>query len=251
LEQLIAERKINIPFVQKSCKAGYDGKGVHVVKDVDDLQFLLEGECVIEDLVDIEKELAVIVARDHEENMMCFPPVEMEFHPARNLVEFLISPADISSELKKRAEQIAMNTIDAFTITGILAVEMFLTKRGDILINEVAPRAHNSGHHTIESIFTSQYEQLLRCIFDIPLGSTKQRSVAVMVNILGEPHYNGEAKYLGMKECLQKEGVYVHLYGKKITKPFRKMGHVTIIEDTISRAKEKAVFIKQTLKVIA
>ncbi len=251
LQELIEEEKINFPFVQKSCKAGYDGKGVQIIRGANDLQVLFEDASVIEDLVDIEKELSVIVARDKNGNTNCFPVVEMEFHPTANLVEFLSAPAQITKEQNDLAELIAKNTIQAFDTTGILAVELFLTKSGEILINEVAPRPHNSGHHTIEANYTSQYEQLLRCIFDLPLGSTKLRSNAVMVNLLGEENYTGEAIYEGMDACLALEGVYMHLYGKKITKPFRKMGHVTIIGDDMLRVKEKAKFVKEKLKVIS
>lgn len=251
LTELIEEEKINFPFVQKSCKAGYDGKGVQIIRGRNDMSCLFDDASVIEDLVDIEKELSVIVARDGDGNTHCFPAVEMEFHPTANLVEFLSAPAAISADQIRQAESIAINTINAFDITGILAVELFLTKGGEILINEVAPRPHNSGHHTIEANYTSQYQQLLRCIFDLPLGSTELRSPAVMVNLLGEENHNGEAVYQGLNDCLSKEGVYVHLYGKKITKPFRKMGHVTIIGNDMKEAKEKAKFVKGTLKVIS
>ncbi|MFI5173015.1 MAG: 5-(carboxyamino)imidazole ribonucleotide synthase [Chitinophagales bacterium] len=251
LIELIHEKKILFPFVQKSCKAGYDGKGVSIIRSESDLDKLLDGECVIEDIIDFEKELAIIVARNKDGNTICFPPVEMEFHPEANLVEFLFAPAHINNSIEAKAETIAMDCISAFGMTGILAVEMFLTKDGEILINEVAPRAHNSGHHTIEANFTSQYEQLLRTIFDIPLGSTAMRGNAIMVNILGEDGFTGEAKYEGLKECLKEEGLYVHLYGKKITKPFRKMGHVTIIGEDESLMREKADMVKKKLKVIS
>lgn len=248
---LVNEGKINLPFVQKTCKAGYDGKGVQIIRKAEDIEKLLHGASVIEDLIDFEKELAVIVARDHQGNTTVYPAVEMEFHPTANLVEFLSAPAHISEKHAYMAELIATQTITAFNIVGILAVEMFLTKDGEVLINEVAPRPHNSGHHTIEANFTSQYEQLLRCIFDLPLGSTALRSPAVMVNLLGEDGFTGNAIYQGLPECLDHEGVYVHLYGKKITKPFRKMGHVTIINSELNTAKELARFVKDNLKVIA
>lgn len=251
LQELIREEKINFPFVQKNCKAGYDGKGVQIIRSETDMHLLFDDASVIEDLVEIEKELSVIVARDKNGNTNCFPVVEMEFHPTANLVEFLSAPAQITNAQNDLAGLIAKNTIHAFNITGILAVELFLTKSGEILINEVAPRPHNSGHHTIEANYTSQYEQLLRCIFDLPLGSTQLRSPAVMVNLLGEENYTGEAIYEGMDTCLALEGVYVHLYGKKITKPFRKMGHVTIIGDDLNQAKEKAKFVKEKFKVIS
>lgn len=251
IESLVQEGKINLPFVQKTCKAGYDGKGVQVIKTKEDLIRLMEGESVIEDLVEIETEIAVIVARDMHGNTRCFPPVEMEFHPTANLVEFLSAPANISHEHWKKAEDIAVKTMEAFQLVGVLAVEMFITKSGEVLVNEVAPRPHNSGHHTIEANYTSQYAQLLRCIFHFPLGSTRMRSNAVMVNLLGEANYSGSAVYSGLQECMEKEGVYVHLYGKKITKPFRKMGHITVIHNNMDTAKEIAQFVKQNLKVIA
>ena len=242
---------ITYPFVQKSCTAGYDGKGVAVIRNANDLPKLLEGACVIEQLIDFEKELAVIVARDVDGKTTCFPAVEMEFHPVANLVEFLLAPAIISVQAAAKAQKIAEDCITAFGLTGILAVEMFLTKSGEILINEVAPRPHNSGHHTIEANYVSQYEQLLRTIFEIPMGDTTPRDHGVMVNILGEDGYTGEALYEGLKECLAIPGVFVHLYGKKITKPFRKMGHVTIVGKDANAIKATAKLVKEQLKVIA
>ena len=247
----ITEGTIKYPFVQKSNTAGYDGKGVAVIRNAADLPKLLEGACVIEQLIDFEKELAVIVARDAQGNTTCFPAVEMEFHPVANLVEFLLAPANISEAAAKKAVTVAEQCITAYGLTGILAVEMFLTKEGAILINEVAPRPHNSGHHTIEANFVSQYEQLLRTIFEIPMGDTTARDHGVMVNILGEDGYSGEALYQGLKECLAVSGVFVHLYGKKTTKPFRKMGHVTIVGSDAQKIKSTAQFVKDTLKVIA
>lgn len=251
LIELIKEEKIIFPFVQKSCRSGYDGKGVAIIKTENDLYKLLEGECVIEDIVDFEKELAVIVARGSDGKIICFPPVEMEFHPEANLVEFLLAPANINKEIEEKAYSVAEDCINAFGGTGILAVEMFLTRQGVILINEVAPRPHNSGHHTIEANYTSQYQQLLRTIFNLPLGSTVIRGKSVMVNILGEDGYTGEAKYEGLNDCLKVEGLYIHLYGKKITKPFRKMGHVTIIGDDEMVLREKAKMVKEKLKIKA
>ncbi|MEZ5013263.1 MAG: 5-(carboxyamino)imidazole ribonucleotide synthase [Chitinophagales bacterium] len=251
LRELISEQKLNFPFVQKSCTAGYDGKGVKIVRGPQDAKDLLEGEHLVEDLVDVEKELAVIVARNADGDTMSYPPVEMEFHPEANLVEFLLAPAHVSDTVAAEATRIAIKTIEAFQMEGILAVEMFLTKKGEILVNEVAPRPHNSGHHTIEANYTSQYQQLLRCIFGIPLGSTATRTVAVMVNILGAEGYTGDAQYAGLQACLQQEGVYVHLYGKKKTKPFRKMGHATIVHQDAKKARALAAVIKDTIKVIS
>ena len=251
IRQAVASGTRTLPFVQKSCTAGYDGKGVQVVRTKDDLDKLLPGASLAEELIPFEKELAVIVARSTNGDTKAFPAVEMEFHPTANLVEFLLSPAHINSELEQKAQQLAVRTIEAMNLYGVLAVEMFLTADGDILVNEVAPRPHNSGHHTIEANITSQYQQLLRSIFGLPLGSTALTTTSMMVNLLGEDDYTGEAIYEGLPECLAIEGVYVHLYGKKITKPFRKMGHVTIVDSDAAKAREKANFVKDNLKIKA
>ena len=251
IRQAVASGTRTLPFVQKSCTAGYDGKGVQVVRTKDDLDKLLPGASLAEELIPFEKELAVIVARSTNGDTKAFPAVEMEFHPTANLVEFLLSPAHINSELEQKAQQLAVRTIEAMNLYGVLAVEMFLTADGDILVNEVAPRPHNSGHHTIEANITSQYQQLLRSIFGLPLGSTALTTTSMMVNLLGEDGYTGEAIYEGLPECLAIEGVYVHLYGKKITKPFRKMGHVTIVDSDAAKAREKANFVKDNLKIKA
>ncbi|HQU76424.1 MAG TPA: 5-(carboxyamino)imidazole ribonucleotide synthase [Chitinophagales bacterium] len=251
IRQAVASGTRTLPFVQKSCTAGYDGKGVQVVRTKDDLDKLLPSASLAEELIPFEKELAVIVARSTNGDTIAFPAVEMEFHPTANLVEFLLSPAHINSELEQKAQQLAVRTIEAMNLYGVLAVEMFLTADGDILVNEVAPRPHNSGHHTIEANITSQYQQLLRSIFGLPLGSTALSTTSMMVNLLGEDGYTGEAIYEGLPECLAMEGVYVHLYGKKITKPFRKMGHVTIVDSDAAKAREKANFVKDNLKIKA
>ena len=251
IRQAVASGTRTLPFVQKSCTAGYDGKGVQVVRTKDDLDKLLPSASLAEELIPFEKELAVIVARSTNGDTIAFPAVEMEFHPTANLVEFLLSPAHINSELEQKAQQLAVRTIEAMNLYGVLAVEMFLTADGDILVNEVAPRPHNSGHHTIEANITSQYQQLLRSIFGFPLGSTALTTTSMMVNLLGEDGYTGEAIYEGLPECLAIEGVYVHLYGKKITKPFRKMGHVTIVDSDAAKAREKANFVKDNLKIKA
>ena len=251
IRQAVASGTRTLPFVQKSCTAGYDGKGVQVVRTKDDLDKLLPSASLAEELIPFEKELAVIVARSTNGDTIAFPAVEMEFHPTANLVEFLLSPAHINSELEQKAQQLAVRTIEAMNLYGVLAVEMFLTADGDILVNEVAPRPHNSGHHTIEANITSQYQQLLRSIFGLPLGSTALSTTSMMVNLLGEDGYTGEAIYEGLPECLAMEGVYVHLYGKKITKPFRKMGHVTIVDIDTAKAREKANFVKDNLKIKA
>lgn len=238
------------PFVQKLCSAGYDGKGVMIIRKKEDLIRLLNGESIIEDLIDIHKEIAVIVARNAIGEIVAYPPVEMIFNPSANLVEYLICPAQINPEIAKDAYDLAIAVISAFEITGILAVEMFLAKDNKIYINEVAPRPHNSGHQTIESAYTSQYEQHLRAILGLPLGSTKLVSPSIMLNLLGESGYIGVPCYIGLQECMKIEGANIHLYGKKETRPYRKMGHVTIIDSDIESAKEKARTIQQTLKII-
>ncbi len=240
-----------IPFVQKIRNGGYDGKGVSIIRSKDDLNNLLDGASVVEDLVDVDKEISAIVARNERGEVKCHPTVEMEFNSQANLVEKLICPSTLSAEIENEAEDIAIKIITELNLYGLLAVEMFVDKNSKIWVNEIAPRPHNSGHHTIESAITSQFEQLLRAIFNLPLGSTKLKMPAVMINLLGEPEYEGKVRYEGLSECMEIEGVKIHLYGKKTTKPFRKMGHVTILAPTVDEAKSKADFVKQKLKVVS
>ena len=240
------------PFVQKSRTAGYDGKGVAVIQSAADLDKVLAGPCLTEELVEIEKELAVIVARNPSGEIAAFPAVEMEFNPVANLVEFLLCPAQVEEAVAKKAEQLARSVIEQFDLCGLLAVELFLTKSGDILINEVAPRPHNSGHHTIDSCYTSQFEQHLRAILDLPLGSTRMKTpVGIMVNLLGAPGHTGAARYEGLDACLAMECVYLHLYGKSDTRPYRKMGHATIVGDEVDATREKARRVMETLRITA
>lgn len=247
----LASADLNFPFIQKLRKDGYDGKGVMKINHPKDLEQAFDAPCLAEQLIDFEKEIAVIVARNADGEMKTFPMVEMDFNPQANLVEFLISPSTYPFEIQQKAEEIAKNIAAGLSIVGILAVEMFLTKDHQILVNELAPRPHNSGHQTIEGNYTSQFEQHLRAIFNLPLGDTRSITNAIMVNLLGENGYEGIAEYEGLEEILEKDGVYVHLYGKKYTKPFRKMGHVTIIDEDRSKAIEKARFVKEKLKVKA
>ncbi len=249
-EQLI-EANISFPFIQKLRKDGYDGKGVKKIANATDLEEAFEQPSLAENLVDFEKEIAIIVARNEDGEIKTFPMVEMDFNPEANLVEFLISPSTYSFEIQQRAEEIAKNIISGLSMVGILAVEMFLTKDNQILVNELAPRPHNSGHQTIEGNYTSQFEQHIRAIFNLPLGSTKAIANAIMLNLLGEAGHDGVAEYEGLEDILKHEGVYVHLYGKKYTKPFRKMGHITIVDEDRQKAIEKAQFIKETIKVKA
>lgn len=240
---------IKAPFVQKLRKGGYDGRGIAVINKADELTFLLDGSSVIEEKIDIYKEISVIAARNKKGQIKCFPVVEMIFDPKENLVDMLLCPALINEKTARIANEIASEIIEALQMEGLLAVEFFIDTAENVLVNEMAPRPHNSGHHTIESIITSQFEQHLRAIFNLPLGSTKLKLPSVMVNILGEEGYAGPVKYEGLTECMAIEGVKIHLYGKVITKPYRKMGHVTILSDTIEDALRKAKQVKQLIKV--
>ncbi len=240
-----------LPAVQKLGKAGYDGRGVQVIKTKADFDKGFDAPGLLESFVDFEKEISVIVARNKAGEMQHFPVVELVFHPEHNLVEYLFAPAQVSREIEQKAINTAKEVIEKLDMIGLLAVEMFVTKQGEVLVNEVAPRTHNSGHHTIEANITSQFEQHLRAILNMPLGATTTKIPAAMVNLLGEDGYTGLARYEGLEKVLATEGVKVHLYGKKLTKPFRKMGHVTIIDEDMGRLKEKARFVKENLKVIA
>ncbi|HEY1007602.1 MAG TPA: ATP-grasp domain-containing protein, partial [Sphingobacteriaceae bacterium] len=238
------------PYIQKLRKDGYDGRGVMKITSEADLENAFNAPSLIEEMIDFEKEISVIVARNENGAVKAFPLVEMEFNPQANLVEFLISPSTLPAEIQEKAGKLAVKVAEDLRITGLLAVEMFLTRDGEILVNEVAPRPHNSGHQSIEGNYTSQFEQHLRAIFNLPLGDTRAIQHAVMINLLGEPGYEGPAEYEGLTEVMKLDGVYIHLYGKKITKPFRKMGHVTIVDEDREKAVEKARFVQQTLKVI-
>lgn len=247
----MANSPFHFPYILKLRKDGYDGKGVMKINSAADLDKAFDAPCIIEKLVDFEKEVAVIVARNANGDMKTFPMVEMEFNPEANLVEFLISPSTFAESLQQKAENIAKNIASAMNITGILAVEMFVCKDGELLVNEVAPRPHNSGHQTIEGNYVSQFEQHLRSIYNLPLGDTSSITNAIMINLLGEKGFEGVAKYENLEKILSIDGVYVHLYGKKYTKPFRKMGHVTIVDIDREKAIEKARYVQKTLKVIA
>lgn len=239
------------PYILKQRRDGYDGKGVMKMNTIADIDHAFDSPSLIEELIDFDKEIAVIVSRNANGDMRTFPMVEMEFNPEVNLVEFLISPSTYPEELQQAAEKIALNIAAALNITGILAVEMFVTKDGQILVNELAPRPHNSGHQTIEGNYVSQFEQHLRAIFNLPLGDTRSITNAVMINVLGEKGHDGLAKYSGLEKIMAIDGVYIHLYGKKYTKPFRKMGHVTIVDQNREKAIEKARYIQNTLKVVS
>lgn len=240
-----------LPAVNKLGKDGYDGRGVQVLKTQNDLEKAFDAPGLLEKLIDFEREIAVTVARNESGELVVYPAVECAFHPTANLVEFLFAPAEISSEIELKAQEIAKDVITKLGMVGILAVEMFVTKDGELLVNEVAPRPHNSGHHSIEANYTSQFEQHLRSVLNWPLGNTELRCPAVMINLLGEDGFTGPVLVEGKDEALAQKGVYIHLYGKKTTKPFRKMGHVTIISDEIEGLKEKAQKIKDLIKIKA
>ena len=240
-----------LPAFHKLGKDGYDGRGVQRLTSADDLDKAFDKPGLLEKAVLFEKELAVIVARNANGELETFPTVEMVFHPEHNLVEYLFAPAEISGEVNAKAQEIARKTAEAFQIVGLLAVELFLTHEGEVLINEVAPRPHNSGHHTIRANATSQYEQHWRAILNLPLGSTHAYGPSAMVNLLGEDGYEGPAVYEGMEKLLATPEVFPFLYWKAITKPFRKMGHITIMDTDITSLKAKADFVRHNIKVIS
>jgi 5-(carboxyamino)imidazole ribonucleotide synthase len=247
----LKDANLSFPFIQKLRRDGYDGKGVKKISTVDDLENAFDEQHITEDLIDFEKEIAVIVARNENGDVATFPMVEMDFNPQANLVEFLIAPSSYHFDIQQRAENIAKEIANSLKIVGILAVELFLTKDHQILVNELAPRPHNSGHQSIEGNYTSQFAQHLRAIFNLPLGDTSSISNAIMINLLGEEGFEGIAEYEGLSAILKLDGVYVHLYGKKYTKPFRKMGHITILDDNREKAIAKAKFVKENIKVKA
>ena len=242
---------LHFPFVWKAAQFGYDGNGVKIIRSYNDLNGLPNGECIAETLIPFKKELAVIVARNVKGDLAVYPVVEMEFHPEANQVEYVICPARISKTIATKAELVALRVSQAFNHVGLMAVELFLTEDDDILINEVAPRPHNSGHQTIEASYTSQFEQHIRAILDLPLGKTDSKVGGIMVNLVGAEDYTGDVVYENIEEIMSMEGVTPHIYGKKQTRPFRKMGHVTIVNEDLDKAREIAEKVKNTIKVIS
>lgn len=240
-----------LPAFHKLGRDGYDGRGVQRIASVADVGKAFDAPGVLEKAVDFDKELAVIVARNERGDVQTFPTVEMVFHPELNLVDYLFAPADISADINQKAQDIARRTADAFGIVGLLAVELFLDKNGNVLINEVAPRPHNSGHHTIRANVTSQFEQHWRAILNYPLGDTEVYQPAAMVNLLGEDGYTGPAVYEGLENLLAVSGVFPFFYGKAITKPFRKMGHVTVMDQSLEALREKVEGVKSSIRVIS
>jgi len=247
----VAAQKASLPFVNKLATEGYDGRGVQVIRTEADLEKAFDKHGFVEQLIDFDKEIAVIAARNEAGEITTYPTVEMVFHPEHNLVEYLFSPATISAAIEEKAQNIAREVIEKLDMVGLLAIEMFVTQEGGVLVNEVAPRTHNSGHQSIEGNTTSQFEQHLRAILNLPLGATDIIRPTAMVNLLGEAGFTGDALYEGMDTILATAGVHIHLYGKKVTKPFRKMGHVTIADSNIEGLKEKVNFVKAQLKIKA
>ena len=251
LKKAINELQLTLPFVWKSARFGYDGNGVKIVRQLTDLNLLPNNQCIAESLVPFKKELAVIVARNAKGQVRTYPVVEMEFHPEANQVEYVLCPARIEEAVAQKARTIAIQVAQAFEVVGLLAVELFQTENDEILVNEVAPRPHNSGHYSIEAAYTNQFEQHLRAILNLPLGSTESKVAGVMVNLVGAEGYQGKVVYENIEQIMAMEGVTPHIYGKKETRPFRKMGHVTIVNPNINKARQIAEQVKNTIRVIA
>ncbi len=241
----------SFPLVQKTRTGGYDGKGVVILNSPADLVKVLPGPSLVEELVDFTKELAIIIARTATGETACYPVVEMVFDDNTNICDIVAVPAQIEAATAAQAKQVALQAITALDGVGIFGVEMFLTRDGQVLVNEIAPRPHNSGHYTIEACLTSQFEQLLRVISGLPLGSTQLLKPAVMLNLLGEAGYQGQPIIEGLSQVLAIEGLSFHFYGKTLTQPYRKMGHLTILDDEVERALNKLNTIKNILKITA
>jgi len=251
LKQSYENKSITFPFVWKAARFGYDGNGVKVVRNIEDLNSLPNEECITEELIPFKNELAVIVARNEDGETKTYPVVEMEFHPEANQVEYVICPARIDSKIAKKAREVALKVVNDLDFIGLLAVEMFQTKEDEILVNEVAPRPHNSGHYSIEASYTNQFEQHLRSVLNLPLGSTTSKVAGIMVNLVGEEGFSGQVIYQNIEKIIKIEGVTPHIYGKKETRPFRKMGHVTIVNSDIDVARKIAQKVKETIRVIS
>ena len=251
IEDSIANGGLELPFVWKSAQFGYDGQGVKVIRSIDDLENLPNVECIAEEMVNFKNELAVIVARSTTGEVKTYPVVEMEFHPEANQVEYVICPARIDEEVAKKAQEVALKVSENIQHVGLLAVELFQTQDDQILVNEVAPRPHNSGHYSIEASYTNQFEQHIRAILGLPLGNTESKVAGIMVNLVGAEGHTGDVVYENMEEALKLAGVTPHIYGKKQTRPFRKMGHVTIVDEDMARARKVAQKVKETIKVVS
>ena len=251
IKESLQNGALSLPFVWKSAQFGYDGQGVKIVRKVQDLEELPNVACIAETLIPFEKELAVIVCRNPSGEVVNYPVVEMEFHPEANQVEYVLCPARLDQKIAQKAIEVALKTSEAYAHVGLLAVEMFLTKEGDVLVNEVAPRPHNSGHYSIEASVTNQYEQHLRAILNLPLGDCSSKMAAVMVNLVGSEGHSGPVHYKNIENILALEGVTPHIYGKRDTRPFRKMGHVTVVNTQMEKARHLAEQVKKSIEVIS
>ena len=251
LKKSLEKDELDFPFVWKCAEFGYDGNGVKIVRSTFDLINLPDVECIAEDMVPFKNELAVIVCRNPSGEIKTYPVVEMEFHPEANQVEYVICPARIDDKVAEKARAIALNVSEKFNHVGLLAVEMFQTEDDEILVNEVAPRPHNSGHYSIEASYTSQFENHIRAVLDLPLGNTDSKVAGIMVNLAGEDGFSGNVIYENIETILGWNGVTPHIYGKKQTRPFRKMGHVTIVNSDIKEARRIAEDVKNTIRVIS
>lgn len=251
LNEAIFRKELHFPFVWKSCTGGYDGRGVSIVRTEEDIIPLSDGPCIAEKLIPFKNELAVIVARNSSGEVKTYPVVEMEFHPEANQVEYVICPARIDAHVAQKARAVATKVSKAFKHVGLLAVEMFQTEDDEILVNEAAPRPHNSGHYSIEASYTNQFEQHIRAILDLPLGNTDSKVGGVMVNLVGDEGHTGPVRYKNIEKIMAMNGVTPHIYGKKETRPFRKMGHVTIVNKDLSKARSIAEEVKNSIRVIS
>ncbi|TDD95583.1 5-(carboxyamino)imidazole ribonucleotide synthase [Flavobacterium cellulosilyticum] len=247
----ILDSKLKFPFVWKCTQFGYDGTGVKIIRCIEDLDNLPDVECIAEAMIPFKNELAVIVCRNPSGDIKTYPVVEMEFHPEANQVEYVICPARIDNKVATKARAIALDVSEKFNHVGLLAVEMFQTENDEILINEVAPRPHNSGHYSIEASYTSQFENHLRAILNLPLGNTDSKVAGIMVNLVGAEGFSGDVVYENIEKIMSWNGVTPHIYGKKQTRPFRKMGHVTIVNEDINKARKIAEEVKNTIRVIS
>jgi 5-(carboxyamino)imidazole ribonucleotide synthase len=247
----ILENNTKLPFVWKCTEFGYDGNGVKIVKSISDLENLPNIECIAEEMIPFKNELSVIVVRNVSGDIKSYPVVEMEFHPEANQVEYVICPARIDDSVALKAIEIALKVSETFNHVGLLAVEMFQTQDDKILVNEVAPRPHNSGHHTIEASYTSQFENHLRAILNLPLGNTDSKVAGIMVNLVGEEGFSGQVVYENIEKIMGINGVTPHIYGKRETRPFRKMGHVTIVNEDMKEARKIAEIVKNSIRVIS
>jgi 5-(carboxyamino)imidazole ribonucleotide synthase len=251
LRTALANDELEFPFVWKCAQFGYDGNGVKICRSALDLVKLPDVECIAEEMVPFKNELAVIVARSVSGEVKTYPVVEMEFHPEANQVEYVICPARIDEKVAQKASEVALKVSEAFNHVGLLAVEMFQTADDEILVNEVAPRPHNSGHYSIEASYTSQFENHLRAILNLPLGNTDSKVAGIMVNLVGEEGYSGQVVYENIEKIMAIDGVTPHIYGKRETRPFRKMGHVTIVNENMTEARKIAEEVKNSIRVIS